>query len=284
MSWVRLDDQFPIHRKVDSLSDPAFRLHVSAICWCARNLTDGCVSEADLDAAAPRTMKRPGRFVAELVRRGVWSSAADGWTIHDFLDYQPSKARVEEDRVKNAQRQRRFASRKKVRDQEKGTTPNAVSNALATPLGKKPNAVADGVTNAAPSRPVPKGDNSLRSSSPSPRGDPDFERFYAAFPKRVGRKAAEAAWMKAMKDGADAAVVIAGAKRYADEREDEDSKYTKQPATWLNHGCWEDEPQRRRREQTVSENDQRIAQFLRGSDGPGRPEQSRRQLPPGEAS
>lgn len=284
MSWVRLDDQFPIHRKVDSLSDPAFRLHVSAICWCARNTTDGYVSEADLAAAAPRTMKRPDRFVPELVRRGVWSSAADGWTIHDYLDYQPSKARIEEDRKKNAQRQRKFAARRKDRDQGKPETPNAVTNASATPLGAKTNAVADGVTNAAPSRPVPKGDNSLRSSSPYPRGDADFEHFYATYPKRVGRKAAEAAWVKAMRDGADAAVIIAGAKRYADEREDEDPKYTKQPATWLNQGCWEDEPQRKRRETTVSDNDERIARFLRGSGAPGRPEPPRQQLPPGEVS
>lgn len=283
MSWVRLDDQFPIHRKVDSLSDPAFRLHVSAICWCARNLTDGWVPEADLDAAAPRTMKRPGRFVAELVRRGVWSTAADGWTIHDYLDYQPSKARVEEDRKKNAERQRRFAYRKKTRDQQKGQAPNAVSNALSTPLEDKPNAVADGVTNATPSRPAPKGDNSLRSSSPSPRGDPDFEAFYAAYPKRVARKAAEAAWAKAMKDGADAAMVIAGAKRYAGERHDENPRYTKNPATWLNQGCWLDEPQVRQRERTVTENDERIAQFLRGSPVARGPEPPRRELPPGEA-
>jgi hypothetical protein len=229
-------------------------------------------------------MKRPGRFVAELVRRGVWSTAADGWTIHDYLDYQPSKARVEEDRVKNAERQRRFASRKKERDQGKPKAPNAVTNASATALGRESNAVADAVTNAAPSRPVPKGDNSLRSSSPYPRGDPDFERFYALYPKRVARKAAEAAWAKAIKDGADAAVIIAGAERYADEREDEDAKYTKAPATWLNQGCWEDEPQRKRRERTVSENDERIAQFLRGSEAIGRPEPPRRELPRGEAS
>jgi hypothetical protein len=228
-------------------------------------------------------MKRPVKFVAELVRRGVWSTAADGWTIHDYLDYQPSKARVEEDRVKNAARQRRFASRKKTRDQQKATPPNAVSNASATPLADEPNAVADVVTNAAPSRPVPKGGDSLRSSPPSPRGDPDFEAFYAAYPKRVARKAAEAAWLKAMRDGADAAVVIAGAKRYADERTGEEPRYTKAPATWLNQGCWEDEPQVRRREKTLSENDERIAQFLRGPATERPPEPPRRELPPGEA-
>ena len=34
---------------------------------------------------------------------------------------------------------------------------------------------------------------------------------------------------------------LAGAQRYAAERKDQDPKYTKHPATWLNGGCWEDE-------------------------------------------
>lgn len=54
MPWVRFDDQFPIHRKVDGLSDAAYRLHTSAIFWCARNLTDGFVSEEDLDGVTAR--------------------------------------------------------------------------------------------------------------------------------------------------------------------------------------------------------------------------------------
>lgn len=37
MTWVRFDDQFPISRKVSGLPDKAFRLHFSAIFWCARN-------------------------------------------------------------------------------------------------------------------------------------------------------------------------------------------------------------------------------------------------------
>jgi len=35
---------------------------------------------------------------------------------------------------------------------------------------------------------------------------------------------------------------IAGAQRYAVERQGQPPKYTKHPATWLNGGCWEDDP------------------------------------------
>lgn len=102
MVWVRFDDQFTIHRKVDGLSDAAFRLHVSAIFWCARNLTDGLVPEEDLDIVSAR-VRSPQRFAAELVRRKLWSQTDDGWLIHDFLEFQPSRAEVLEKRAKRAE-------------------------------------------------------------------------------------------------------------------------------------------------------------------------------------
>jgi hypothetical protein len=43
MPWAKFDDRYPWHRKVRPLSDAAFRLDVSAICWCAENLTDGVI-------------------------------------------------------------------------------------------------------------------------------------------------------------------------------------------------------------------------------------------------
>jgi hypothetical protein len=92
MTWVKLDDQFPIHRKVGALSDAAFRLHVEALCWSARNLTDGVIETEEL-----RTVTRIGRaerYAAELVRWGAWRETEAGWEIHDYLDYQQSRSNV----------------------------------------------------------------------------------------------------------------------------------------------------------------------------------------------
>ena len=36
--------------------------------------------------------------------------------------------------------------------------------------------------------------------------------------------------------------MVKGATAYARERADQDPKYTKYPATWLNKGCYDDEP------------------------------------------
>jgi 5-methylcytosine-specific restriction endonuclease McrA len=348
MSWVRFDDQFPIHRRIESLSDPAFRLHVSAICWCARNLTDGRVSLEDLDSAVPKTMKRPEKFVTELVRRGAWIKHPWGWEIHDYLEYQFSKEKVLKERKRNARRTalhrdtevinavrlrdgdicrycgqtvnwsdrrspdggtydhidpdgpnslenlavacRGCNSRKHNRTPEQAgmpLRPAAGGEVLNTNLARNknfsgpvpdPNPTREEIKTSRPARAAPR-----RPTTSSTAG-PEFEEFYATYPRHVGRKAAEKAWLKAIKDGADAPEILAGAKRYADERRGQDPRFTKYPASWLNGGHWEDEPQRKQRENTVSENDDRIAQFLRGSGAPRRPEPSRRQLPPGEAS
>lgn len=69
-----------------------------------------------------------------------------------------------------------------------------------------------------------------------------FDDFWDAYPKRRGKADAERAWDKAIKNGIDAARIIRGATSYAAERADEDPQYTKHPATWLNKGCWDDEP------------------------------------------
>ena len=41
MSWAKLDDRFPDNKKVAGLSNSAFRLHVTALCYAADQLTDG---------------------------------------------------------------------------------------------------------------------------------------------------------------------------------------------------------------------------------------------------
>ena len=68
-----------------------------------------------------------------------------------------------------------------------------------------------------------------------------FDDFWRAYPKRVAKKGARKAYDKAIEGGATDAALLAGAQRYAAERNGQDPKYTKHPATWLNGGCWEDE-------------------------------------------
>jgi hypothetical protein len=142
--WVRFDDQFPIHRKVDGLSDAAYRLHTSAVFWSARNLTDGCVTEDDLGGVTAR-VRTPARFAAECVNQDVWHEADypcpsencpaprdfDGWVIHDYWQYQPTKEQVLKDREAAAARQKKWRERRSGRS-------NAVTNAVNTSSPPRP--------------------------------------------------------------------------------------------------------------------------------------------------
>jgi hypothetical protein len=182
MPWVRFDDQFPIHRKVDGLSDAAYRLHTSAIFWCARNLTDGFVSEDDLDGVTAR-VRTPARFASECVKRGTWHEArfdcpspkcaapvdADGWVIHDYMEYQPSREQVLADRKKAAERQARWREAKAGKPGS-----NAVTRPDMSENDPIHNGSTNGVTNAvsasSPPRPAPKEAGRAAPAPSAPNG------------------------------------------------------------------------------------------------------------------
>ena len=69
-----------------------------------------------------------------------------------------------------------------------------------------------------------------------------FAAFWQAYPRRVAKGAAEKAYRRIIRDReATEAELLAGAMRYAAQRDGEDPRFTKHPATWLNGKCWTDE-------------------------------------------
>lgn len=124
---LKFDDQFPIHRKVHGLTDAAFRLHVEAIFWCARNLTDGFIAQDDL--ASVSRYRRPEGYVTELVNRGAWDVVDGGWRIHDYLDWQDSR-----DKVLRVREVRKQAGRVGgIRSGESRSKPRAKPKQVASP-------------------------------------------------------------------------------------------------------------------------------------------------------
>lgn len=165
MSWARFDDHFPFHRKIRALSDGAFRLHVSAICWSAAFNMDGRIAMSDLKTVSD--VRKPERFLPELIEKRLWESTETGWEIHDYHDYQPTaeEARAVSDKRKEAGRRGGLMSGK-VRSKE------AKDEANASPL-------LEAKTNPDPTRPV------LNSSS------------VVAHPQTVTR---ERTWMDDLQD------------------------------------------------------------------------------------
>lgn len=80
----------------------------------------------------------------------------------------------------------------------------------------------------------------VKAKKPSGYTD-DFENFWRTYPRRIEKKSAFKAWKTALKSGATADEITAGAVRYAKYRAGEPERFTKHPSTWLNQGCWEDE-------------------------------------------
>ena len=70
-----------------------------------------------------------------------------------------------------------------------------------------------------------------------------FVAFWQAYPRRVALGAAEKAYHRIIRSReATEAELLAGAMRYAAQRDGDGPQFTKHQATWLNSKCWLDEP------------------------------------------
>lgn len=111
MSWFKVDDTAHSHPKLRSAGTAAIGLWTLGGSYAAQYLTDGMVHSAfvKMNGTAPQ--------IARLVKARLWHPArhdcdrcvqpADGdYVIHDYLDYNPSRARVLAERKKAADKKR----------------------------------------------------------------------------------------------------------------------------------------------------------------------------------
>lgn len=68
----------------------------------------------------------------------------------------------------------------------------------------------------------------------------DFDAFWLAYPRKVGRGAAERAYLKVCRV-VPPDKILAAAHAYAASRADEDPQFTAHPTTWLNQGRYDDQ-------------------------------------------
>ncbi|MGY0023716.1 hypothetical protein ACVHNB_32700 [Streptomyces sp. YJ-C3] len=152
MPWARFDDRFPSNRKVRLLTDGAFRLYVSAICWSAENLTDGVVKTHELrlvsDVKSSRTRAK------QLVEAGLFEVIEGvGWKIHDYHEYNPTAEQAKADRAAKTARQKRW--REKRNQQQPDPTPPDNGSDVDASTDASQDASRDGTRDAAPTRPDP---------------------------------------------------------------------------------------------------------------------------------
>lgn len=105
MPWVRLDDAFHAHPKLAALGPrtlSAVGLYVLGLTWSSAYLTDGVVPEGQLHKLGGTPV-----LAAALVDAGLWERTDEGYRIHDYLEYNPSRERVQAGRATDADRKRR---------------------------------------------------------------------------------------------------------------------------------------------------------------------------------
>lgn len=130
MAWIKIDDSFPDHPKVVGLSDNAFRVHISALCYCGKYLTDGKVPMKIAARFAEENME----VIAELSLAGLWLEdiSNNGFIIHDYLTHQTSKDQVEQKRANLRERQKRYREKQAVPDNNVEPVDDGWDNALIT--------------------------------------------------------------------------------------------------------------------------------------------------------
>ena len=103
---VVLDPSFPAHPKCAEVGPAARDLYVCGLCYSAQFLTDGFIPYDAVRTLSPG-LARPGREAKALVEARLWEVVMDGYLVHDFADWQSTRADVEARRASARERQRR---------------------------------------------------------------------------------------------------------------------------------------------------------------------------------
>ncbi len=138
MTWFKLDDNFARNPKVLQCSPEAMWLYVAAGCYCGQYLTDGVVPAQAIPGLT--TIRKPMPRAFELVAAGLWHvvDGGDAYEMHDYLDYNPSREQVEEERRKARERRTNGGKRSGERRANVTNPDPTRPEVLTEPLGDTP--------------------------------------------------------------------------------------------------------------------------------------------------
>ncbi len=102
MTWTKLTEDFPQHPKILAAGERAELLHIHALIYCNHFLTDGFIPFEVVPTLTQLPKRQALACVQTLIKLGIWMPVEGGYQIHDFLEYQPSKAKVLAERRRKA--------------------------------------------------------------------------------------------------------------------------------------------------------------------------------------
>lgn len=103
MAWLKIDDRVRTHPKIVEAGPAASWVWFCGICYCREHLTDGFIADKMLPTLVPG-MSSLKKAAAVLVTAGLWHRVERGYAVHDFLQWNPSKAEVEAQRAADRDR------------------------------------------------------------------------------------------------------------------------------------------------------------------------------------
>ena len=106
MAWLRVDDRVRTHPKVVAAGPAAAWFWFCGVCYCREHLTDGFIPGGMVASLAPGVVN--GRTLAKkLVDVRLWHEEQGGYRVHDFLEWNPSRAEVMATRDADKSRKRK---------------------------------------------------------------------------------------------------------------------------------------------------------------------------------
>lgn len=100
---ARLDTGWHEHPKILALSLAGMAVHAWSISYCDATRSDGFIPEGGWPSK-----KGFDSGVKEVIKAGLWEPCAGGFQLHDFAQYNRTKAEIENEQAQNAERQRRW--------------------------------------------------------------------------------------------------------------------------------------------------------------------------------
>lgn len=233
MPWLKVDDRVRTHPKTVKAGPAAAWFWFCGICYCREHLTDGFIGDGMIQSLAPGVPN--GRKLADkLVESGLWHRTEGGYQVHDFLDWNPTRASVLAKRAED--RARKDARKNGGSQQESEEIPagnQTESSATRDACADAPTGLGLG------SGSVPSGSQLGRTDQITGR----FDVFWDAYPKKAGKEAARKVWARLKPSSGLLELMltaVADQRRSAQWLKD-GGQFIPHPATWLNQGRWQDE-------------------------------------------
>jgi hypothetical protein len=185
-----------------------------------------------------------------------------GWRIVNYLRYRDmADADVRRDQVRQAvQRHRTKAKGVIIGNQTKASVTPSEAEADTDTEKTAPLAALAALPQPAVERPTANGHGARKH----PNYPDAFERWWAVYPRRVGKAAASKAHARAVAEGVAPERLQAAAVAYATAVAAwpaEDRRFVPHPATWINRGSYDDDPAAWERQTgAMTDGDRRLAQ------------------------